>query len=227
MLVKNWMNVKVVKIRPSESILQAAEMMKEHGIKMMPVMDGDKLLGVLTDRDLKHASASKASSLESHELLYLLAKVTVKEIMAAPAITVPFDYTLDEAAGVLLDKKISGAPVLDHSGAVVGVINQEDIFRALTALTGLSKRGIQFGITLKNKPGSIKDVADVIRKYGGRIASILSTFEQVPESERTVYFRMYGIDRRELPKIKNEIRQYGRLHYVVDLRDQVREIFED
>ncbi|MEW5723806.1 MAG: CBS and ACT domain-containing protein [Thermodesulfobacteriota bacterium] len=226
MLVKDWMNTDLVTVDPEDSIIHAAGLLKQHGIKMLPVMKNGDLLGVVTDRDLKHAMASNASTLEKHELRYLLDRVRVGEVMSRPPVTVPLDYTLEETAEILLQKKISGAPVVDHEAGLVGTIAQEDIFAALIALTGLSKRGVQFAVTIKNRPGSIKEVADVIRKYGGRLASILSTFEDLPDNERTVYIRMYGIDRRDLPRITEEIRRHGRLHYVVDLRENKREIYE-
>jgi acetoin utilization protein AcuB len=105
---------------------------------------------------------------EIHELLYLLSQIMVGDIMTKKPIAVPPDYTVEETAQILLDNKISGAPVVDIDGVVVGTITQTDIFKALVSLTGLSKRGISFAFQMDDRPGSIKEVADIVRKYGGK-----------------------------------------------------------
>lgn len=226
MLVKNWMSKKVITVDFNESMHEAMKLLKENDIRMLPVMKKGKLVGIVTDRDLKRASASDATTLEIHELLYLLSEIKIKEIMTKDPITVPFDYTLEESAQILLENKISGAPVKDQEGSIVGTITQSDIFRALVSLTGLRKRGISFAFMVEDRPGSIKDVADVIRKYGGRMASILSFYEQVPVGYRKVFIRMYNIDRARLPQLREELREKAAVLYMVDHRENKREIYE-
>jgi len=143
---------------------------------MLPVMKKGKLIGIVTDRDLKKASASDATTLEVHELLYLLTKIKVKDIMTRDVITVPPDYTVEETAQVLQKNRISGAPVVDADGQLVGTITQTDLFKVLISLTGVGSGGIQFGFLLENRPGSIKEVADVIHSFGGRMVSILTSY---------------------------------------------------
>lgn len=226
MLVKNWMNKKVITIEERDSMQDAIKLMKENDIRMLPVMNMGRLVGVITDRDLKRASASDATTLEIHEYIYLLSKIQVKEIMTKPPITVPFDYTLEETAQVLLENKISGVPVVDSDSKMVGTITQSDIFRALVSLTGLSKRGISFAFMVEDRPGSIKDVNDVIRKYGGRMASILSSYDSAPAGYQKVYIRMYNIDRTRLPQLREEFKAKATLLYMVDHRENKREIFK-
>ena len=226
MLVKNWMSKEVITADVNDSMQDAIKLLKEHDIRMLPVTKKGKLVGIVTDRDLKRASASDATTLEIHELLYLLSEIEVKDIMTKDPSTVPFDYTVEETAEVLLTNKISGAPVVDHEGQIVGTITQTDIFRAILSLTGLSKRGVSFAFKLEDRPGSIKEVADIIRKYGGRMASILSSYDRVPVSYRKVYIRMYNIDRARLPHIIEELRERATLLYMVDHRENKREIYE-
>src|SRR5210317_676862 len=107
MLVKNWMSKNVITIDANDSMQNATKLLKEHGIRMLPVMKKNRLVGIVTDRDLKKASASDATTLEIHELLYLLSEIKVKEIMTKDPITVPPDYTAEETAQVLMDSKIS------------------------------------------------------------------------------------------------------------------------
>ena len=225
MLVKNWMSKNVVSIDENDSMQDATKLLKLNNISILPVMKKGKLVGVITDRDLKRASASDATTLEVHELLYLLSTIQVKQIMTVDPITVPSDYTVEEAAEILLKNKISGAPVVDKQGGVVGIITKADIFRVLVSLTGVGKRGIQVAIQIEDLPGSIKGVADVIRKFGGRMVSILTTYERAPKGFRNVYIRSFGIDRHQMDDLKDELMGKGTLLYIIDHREEKREIF--
>ena len=225
MLAKNWMSKAVVTIEADDCIQAGMKLLKQHKIRMLPVTKKGKLVGVITDRDIKRASASDATTLSVHELNYILAKVKVKEIMSDRLITVPFDYTVEETADVLLNNKISGVPVVDHDGKIVGTITQTDLFRVLISLTGVGQKGIQFAFQLKDKPGSIKTVADIIRGYDGRIVSILSSYERVPEGYHNVYIRMYGVDLSKVPQLIEALKTKATLLYMVDNVKNIREIY--
>jgi acetoin utilization protein AcuB len=225
MLVKNWMSKPAITIDANASMNDAIKLLKNHNIKMLPVMEKGKLVGIVTDRDLKRASASDATSLEIHELLYLISKIKIREIMTQNPITVPQDYTVEETAEILLKHNISGVPVIDQYREVVGTITQNDIFRILISLTGAEKRGIQFGVEVEDRPGSIKEVTDIIREYGGRMASILTSYDKSPEGYRRVYIRMYGIDRFKINRLKEAIEEKASLLYLVDRREVHRETF--
>jgi acetoin utilization protein AcuB len=227
MLVKNWMSQNVITIDVNESIQDAMRLLREHGIRMLPVMKKCKLVGIVTDRDLKRASASDATSLEIHELLYLVGKIKIKDIMTKDPITLPPDYTAEETAQVLLDSKISGAPVVADNGQVVGTITQTDLFRVLISLTGVGNGGIQFGFQIEDKPGSIKEIADIIREYGGRMVSILTSYDDVPMGYRKVYIRLHSIERFQLQKLKDNLSKKAALLYVIDQQEDNREIFSE
>jgi acetoin utilization protein AcuB len=219
------MSKNVITVDANDSMSDATKIMKENDIRMLPVMKKGKLAGIITDGDLKRASASDATTLEIHELLYLLSTIKVKEIMTKDPITVPFDYTMEETAEILLENKISGVPVVDDRGHVIGAITQTDLFKMMVSLTGLKKRGIKFAFQLEDRPGSIREVADTIREHGGRIAAILTSYDGVKEGYRKVYIRMYGVDRVKLPTLLEELREDGELLYMVDLREKKREIY--
>ena len=225
MLVKNWMSKPVITIDADASMYDASKLLKNHNIKMLPVMEKGKLVGIVTDRDIKRASASDATSLEIHELLYLISKIKIEEIMTKNPITVPQDYTVEETAEILLKHNISGVPVIDQYREVVGTITQNDIFKILISLTGAEKKGIQFGVEVEDRPGSIKEITDIIREYGGRMASILTSYDLAPEGFRRVYIRMYGIDRFKINKLKEAIEEKASLLYLVDRREVHRETF--
>ena len=226
MLVKNWMSKTIITADMNDSMNKVTDLMKEHEINMVPVMKNGKLVGIVTDRDLKRASASDATTLEIHELLFLISKIKLKEIMTKEPITVPIDFTVEETAEILMKNRISGAPVVDHNGRVVGTITKGDLFRVLISLTGVGKKGIQFAFQVEDLPGTIKDVADIIRHYGGRMVSILSSYEHVPRGYRKVFIRMYGVEREKLPQLEDDIREKTTLLYVVDHRENRREIFQ-
>ncbi|MCJ7538603.1 MAG: CBS and ACT domain-containing protein [Desulfobacterales bacterium] len=225
MLVKNWMSKPAITIDAGASMNDAIKLLKNNNIKMLPVMEKGKLVGIVTDRDLKRASASDATSLEIHELLYLISNIKIKEIMTKNPITVPQDYTVEETAEILLKHNISGVPVVDQYHDVVGTITQNDLFRILISLTGAERRGIQFGMEVEDRPGSIKEVTDIIREYGGRMASILTSYDMAPEGFRRVYVRMYGIDRFKVNKLKEALKEKATLLYMVDRRETTRETY--
>ena len=226
MLVRKWMSKEVICVSPDDSIQQAVNLMKEHDIRLLPVMKGRKLVGVLSDGDLKKASASSAAALDVRDLLYHAYKTKIKDIMTKDVITIPFDQTVDEAAQVLQKNKISGAPVIDHKAAVVGVITRDDIFNVLISLTAMGSRGIQLAFHVQDRPGSIKELTDVIRNYGGRIASILSSFENAPPGHRNVYMRMFNLDRSKLAEMIKTLKEKANMLYMVDHRENKREIYE-
>jgi len=225
LLVENWMNPNVITVDADDSMLDATKLLKEHNIRHLPVLEKGKLVGVVTDRDLKRASPSDATSLEAHEVLYLIANIKVREIMTKNPITVPYNFTIEEAAEILLQAKISGMPVVDKQGDVIGTITQTDLFKVLISLTGVGKKGVQFAFLLEDQPGSIKEVADVIRGYGGRMASILSSYEKAPEGHRYAYIRMYDVDRTKMTQLKEDLKKKAKVLYIVDSRENKREIF--
>ena len=221
------MSKNVITADINDSMEDAMKHLKEHDIRMLPVIKKGKLVGIVTDRDLKKASASDATTLEIHELLYLLTKIKVKDIMTRDVITVPPDYTVEETAQVLEKNRISGLPVVDADGQLVGTITQTDLFRVLISLTGVGNGGIQFGFQVADRPGSIKEVADIIRIYGGRMVSILTSYDEVPEGYRKVYVRMRSIERSKLSKLIQELESKAGLLYMVDHTENIREIYAE
>ncbi len=226
MLVKDWMSTNVITLNVNDTMQDAINVSMEHHISLMPVMEEGKLVGIVTDRDLKRASPSDATLLDIQQIMYHLSRLEVGAIMSRYPITVPLDFTVEETAEVLLTNGISGAPVVDQKGEILGVITKNDLFKAMISLSGLTKRGLQFGFLLEDSPGSIKEVTDIIRKYNGRLVSILSSYEKAPEGLRNVYIRSFDIDRDSLPRLKEELKAAAKMLYMVDHRENKREIYE-
>jgi acetoin utilization protein AcuB len=225
MLAKNWMSAPPITIDMNDSMQEAIKLIRENSINMLPVINKQRLVGVVTDGDLKRASASDATTLEIHELLYLITKIKIKDIMTKDPITVLPEFSVEETAEVLLKNRISGVPVMDVKGLVLGVITQNDLFRVLISLTGVEKKGVQFAFLVEDRSGSIKTIADVIRDYDGRMVSILSSYEQAPAGYRRLYIRAYQIDREKLPQLQNDLKAKATMLYMVDHREDKREIY--
>ncbi len=225
MLVKDWMSRKVVTVNVNDSMQHGINLLMEHNISMMPVMEDGQLVGIVTDRDLKRASPSDAVMLDIQRILYLLSKLEVGAIMSRYPITLSADHTMEEAAEIMLSNRISGAPVLDENKNIVGIITKSDIFKAMMSLSGLSHRGVQFGFLLDDRPGSIKDVSDVLRSFGARLVSILTSYERAPEGHRFVYIRVFNVDRDTLPALREKLVAMAKLLYIVDHRENIREIY--
>ena len=134
MQIKDRMTRPPITAPPEMPMQEALKLMRERGIRRLPVVDKKgKLVGIVSDRDLLHASPSDATSLSVWELNYLLSKVTLKELMTTPVITVSPETPVQEAARIMAEKKIGGLPVV-QAGKVVGVITEADLFRVLLEL---------------------------------------------------------------------------------------------
>ena len=222
MLVKNWMSSPVVTVAADDAVQSAIELMKEHRIKTLPVVQNDRLVGIVTDRDLKRASASDATSLAVYELLTLLCNIKVKKIMTHDVITLHQNLTIEEAASLLRRKRISGAPVVDDRDQLVGIITKEDLFKVLSSITGVDRRGIQFAFEVEDRAKAMMEITDIIRHYEGHLVSLYSTYEGAPEGCRHVFIRAYRINREKLDQLKEDLAKKATLLYLVDHRLSTR-----
>lgn len=225
MLVKNWMSKNVITIDADDSMNMAIKMMKQYKIKVLPVMENGQMIGILSDGDIKRASASEATTLDVYELAYLLDQLKIRDIMTRNVITISALLTIDEVAELLLEKNISSVPVLDENKKIVGIIAKTDILKVLISLTGMQRRGVDFGFEVADEPGSIKMLTDQIRSYGGRISSILISYEQAAVGFRNVYIRIYQIDNKQLMLLKKQLLQMTKILYCLDFLGKQREIF--
>ncbi|WP_373497873.1 CBS domain-containing protein [Desulfococcus sp.] len=227
MLVKNWMSRRLITVDIDASMADAVKLMKTNDIHLLPVVDKEKLSGVVTDRDIKRASASDATALEMYELIYLLSKITVRSIMTRKVISLAPVMTVEEAAEILMKHKISGAPVVDENGVILGVITKSDLFRMLISLTGLPNRGIQFALKVKNRPGVIQDLVEIFGKYEGQLVNVLISHKPTTDEKFIkVYFRLFGLDRSKLAALKEDLLEKASLLYLVDYFENRREIYD-
>lgn len=133
MIVKEIMTKNPVTISPDESVPSAVALLKSHGFRRLPVMDRGKLIGIVTDRDLKEAMPSSATSLSIWEVTYLLGKLKVHEVMSKSVVTVAEDARVEDAAYTLLRHKFGALPVVDAKGELVGIVTVTDVLRQFVA----------------------------------------------------------------------------------------------
>lgn len=226
MLVRQWMKEDVMTVGADESISEAIYTLEENRISLLPVIENGQLAGIISDRDLKQASPSKEVIRDMDEFMELLDKIRVKDIMTRnPYVTSP-DHTIEEAAAILVDKRISGLPVMDKNNTLVGIITRTDIFKMLLKLTGFSKQGIQLALSLEGKAGAELEIKKLIHEFGGQTVSMLSTDEGTLNGYRNVYFRVYEINKDRLSPLMEEIQKRAKLLYMVDFQHNERIVFE-
>jgi acetoin utilization protein AcuB len=219
MLVKEYMTPNPVSVDGDASILEAAERMKESKVRRFPVLREDELIGIVTDRDLRSAAPSQVISFDSQErklmpeLHSFLSNVKIKDIMAHEVVAVGPEQTIVAAAQLMLQHRISGLPVVDSRGRLLGIITETDIFKVLVDLSGSSSGKTTFALHLEDRPGSIREVADRIRAGGGRLASILTSYTLADPRFRRVYIRIMDLPSEQLQALEDELRQHFELLY--------------
>lgn len=225
MLVRDWMTKTVIRIEEDRSKMDAIRLLREHNIRLLPVVKAGKLVGMVTHSGLQKVSSVDAGDLEVHELFYNIAKTRVKDVMIESPVTIPSDYTLEETAGVLFANRLKGAPVVDEGGNIAGIITFTDLFGVFISLSGVGATGVQFAITIADQPGAFKAIDDTTRKYGCRMRSMLRSYEGIQEGYCSVFIRIHDLDRTRLPELKKELKEKGTLLYMVDHREKRREIY--
>jgi acetoin utilization protein AcuB len=170
MLVTECMKRDPVTVKTDDSFRYALKLIRKEGIRHLPVLDGKRVVGIVTDRDLRQSGPSTATTLEAHELNYLLERLTISDIMSKNVITVTPETGLLEAARLLLAHKIGCLPVVDHE-QLVGIITRSDMIRALVELHGRLQNSPAVDLMVEDRPGAFEAVATAA---GGGPATVVS-----------------------------------------------------
>jgi acetoin utilization protein AcuB len=180
MIVANRMKKDPVFIDEGESMKKAMDLLKEHEIRHLPVLkDGGKLVGILSERDIKQASPSSATALEIREIFYLLDKVKVKQIMTRRPYTVTSTTPIEEAALIIREKKIGCLPVVDN-GTLVGIITETDIIDAFIAAMGVNGPGYRIELVLMNRPGKLLEFLKLLKDFEANVVSVVTASHDDP-----------------------------------------------
>jgi len=202
MSVKDFMTRKVVYISPDTTIAHAADLMREQDLHRLPVIENDKLVGLVTEGTIAEASPSKATSLSIYEMNYLLNKTKVKDVMIKDVITVSAYASLEDATYLMYKNKVGILPVVDND-QLYGVITDRDIFAAFLQVSGYGEEGVRARFIVDNKAG---ELGKIIRLVSDKEYNIISTVQIATKSGKVVI----------------EVQIEGK----VDL-EEVRSLFED
>jgi acetoin utilization protein AcuB len=203
MLVKDRMTLDPITIAPDASVHDAFRIVQDRGIHYLPVVNKlGELVGIVTRTDLMRASPSAATTLTVFEANYLLAHLQVREAMTSPALTVPEEAPIEEAALLMVEKEISCLPVMRadkrrRTGKLVGIITESDIFRAFVEILGGGDPVLRVTLRAPDVPGELARLTGVIADLGGNLHSVAAFRGDDPES---VYFtfRLAGVDEETL-----------------------------
>jgi acetoin utilization protein AcuB len=181
MRIKDVMTRNPVTVDSETLVLDAQRIMRENGIRRLPVVDKGKLVGIVTKHDLLEASPSPATSLSVFELNYLLAKMRVKEIMKKNLVTIAPDTPFEEALRLGEERKIGSFPVVEN-GKLVGIATESDIIRFVTRVLGLKEEGSRITIEgLGGKFGDLEKIVSVANQHNTVILSMMSL--PIPEKK--------------------------------------------
>lgn len=203
MFVGERMSHPVISVSPDEPINEVLAMFRSEHIRRAPVIKADKLVGIVSERDLLNASPSPVTSLSVWELNYLISKVRIKNVMSKKVITVDRDTPIEEAARIMADKKIGGLPVLS-SGRVVGIITETDLFKTFLELMGARQKAIRVTATILDHPGELARVAKAVSNNGGDFIAF-GMFSGPDTNSRVITFKVQGMKKEKIKEVLGKI----------------------
>lgn len=180
MKVKNRMTENPRTVGPDSSVTEAFSLMKENNIRRLPVVDKDKVIGIVTITDLNQASPSMATTLSIHELNYLLAKTKIKDVLPKKQklITIGPENYIETAARLMREHKISGLPVVDDHENLVGIITETDIFDAFIDILGVTRPHTRIDFYTSDRPGTIAGITGLIAEKGKNIVNTVVFYDK-------------------------------------------------
>jgi acetoin utilization protein AcuB len=212
MLVGERMTRPVMTVRPELPIQDALNLMRTEHIRRAPVVDGrGRLVGIVAERDLLHASPSEATSLSIWEVHYLLSKITVERVMARQVVTTSEQTPIEEAARIMADHDLGGLPVM-REGEVVGIITETDLFKIFLELLGAREAGVRLAALVANRPGELAKLTSAVYQAGGNFLALVTSLGESTE-DRLVTAKVEGM---ELETLKRTVEPLVRR--VVDIR---------
>lgn len=203
MFVKNKMTRNPHTISPDQTIPDAHAIMVENGVKRLPVMKNNKLVGIVSREDIQSASPSKATTFSIGEITYLLSKTKIKHIMSKNIVTISPDALLEEAATLMRDQRVGFLPVVED-GKLVGIITESDIFDSFIELLGFREKGTRLTIEAIDEPGIMSNLTSIISKSGANITRVA-----VYRGEHGKSAIVVGINSMDTSEIEKTIEENG------------------
>ena len=204
MLVRDRMTPSPITVTPDTTFPEAFRIMRERRIRHLPVLEGDRLVGLVARTDLLRGPPAPANTLSVFEINYLLANLHVREVMSSPPITVSENSPLEEAARTMLEKKIGCLPVM-HGDTLVGMITETDICALLVEILGGEEASLRVTVRVPHVRGELARLAAVIAGLGANICSVALFRGKTPD-HAFLTFRLEGVDEEVLmPVLKAEV----------------------
>jgi len=188
-----------VTISPEASFFEARNLIHEKGIRHLPVIDKNgKLVGIVTDRDIREAAPSDATLLSVQELNYLLGKLKVSAFMTPKdkLLTISPDALIEEAIQLMHDHKIGCLPVIEGE-KLYGIFTETDALSHLVDIFGYKEKGTRLTLALEDKPGTMLGILEVIKKHNVNVISIVSPSFMV-EGRRIAAIRIKTEDYKDV-----------------------------
>lgn len=162
MYIKDYMSTNLITITPETSVVKASDLLKQHDINRLPVLENGQLVGLITKEVISKNSPSGATSLSAHEVNYLLEKTTAKDIMVKKVMTIGPNNMVEEAASIMRANNI-GVLVVTEGSQLVGIITDKDIFKAFVDVSGYDTPGSSLVVELVgDRKGVIEEVGDAL-----------------------------------------------------------------
>ena len=172
MYIGRIMHTDLITVSPKTTLVEARKLIQEKKIDhLLVVNDQKKLVGILSDRDLKQYWASPATSLSTHELNYLLDKVLVAMVMVKTVVTVSTNTTIERAAFVMQQNRISSLPVMED-GELAGIITSTDVMGVLLQAIGMSEDSLRLSVFVRDSIGKLAEVTACLKDAGVNLQSL-------------------------------------------------------
>jgi acetoin utilization protein AcuB len=205
MFVKNRMTTEVITLTPDQTLLKVLTLMQQKRIRHLPVIQQGKLVGIVTEKDVRKAGASDSTSLSVFELNYLLDQIKVSNFMTKKVITVTPDEPIEVAAKLIYDHKIGALPVVDQN-QLVGLITSSDILETFIEVLGINEPSVRIELELENRIGSLADTTKIIKELGLYLVSLVTLPEEEGKTTRGTVIRVSPTDEK---KLKDFLRKAG------------------
>ena len=174
MYVGRVMRTDLVTAPPDTSLVKAKDIITDKGIAHLLIVDKKgKLVGIVSDRDLKQSWASPATTLSAHELNYLLKQLTVDMIMVKKIATVSPDTTIERAARIMEENRISALPVIENED-LIGIITTTDVMEILLEAIGIDGESERFTVLVEDRIGVVAEVSRILKEEQINIRSLVT-----------------------------------------------------
>jgi acetoin utilization protein AcuB len=185
LLMQDWMKQKVLTLGPEASAFEALRLCRERRIRHIPVVKDERLVGIISDRDLRDASPP----LGDPERVSTMKEIRLEDVMTREVITTHPEDTIVHAAREMYERQIESLPVVDEE-KLLGIVTSSDVMRALIAVIGVHEPGHSRIAVQTLKPGDLAEVSGIIQDRGVDIFSVLSSPGKVTSHDRTLVFQV-------------------------------------